>query len=158
MDDAEARGGAELGPVGGGAKPLEVGAQELVARGARVHERVGHDGRGVRHAHASVERVLHVLEQQQVRRLVEVEVVERDADGPRAAEDGHHLVVLLRELRALRRGGGAVGGVRSGRGTADLGQLGLHTLHERLHPQRHLTVLPRAWRVRRASGYKGGRT
>lgn len=44
VDDAEAGSRRELGPVGGPCEPLEVVSQELVARRATVHERVGDDG------------------------------------------------------------------------------------------------------------------
>ena len=58
VDHSDRCGGREGGPVLGASEPLEVGAQEDVDGGAHVHDGVGHDGRVVRHAVASLELLL----------------------------------------------------------------------------------------------------
>ena len=84
--DAETGGGRELGPVGGTRQPVEVVAQELIARRAAVHERVADDGgrvtNGVAHG------VLDRLEHEHVRVVVLDEELHLHADGDLAVEDG----------------------------------------------------------------------
>jgi len=62
VDDAQAGGRAELGPVGRAREPVHALAQERVHGRAGVHDRVGEDDRRVAHAVAHLHRALHVLQ------------------------------------------------------------------------------------------------
>lgn len=105
VDHAQAGSGRELGPVGGPGQPLEVVAQELVAGGAAVHERVGDDGGGV--ADRVADRLLGLLEDEHVGVVVADEELQVEGDGHLATQDGGQLfdaLLVLLLVFSLREG------------------------------------------------------
>eukprot|EP00754_Rhynchopus_humris_P031391 Rhum_TRINITY_DN15333_c5_g3::Rhum_TRINITY_DN15333_c5_g3_i1::g.152412::m.152412 len=102
VDDARARRGGELGPVGRRADPLRVVLRELVLRSAAEHDGVGHDGGGLRDGVLlRVDRLLHLVHCLDGAVAVRVEELELQLGAGCARQDRRKAAVVLRHLGSL---------------------------------------------------------
>mmetsp|Transcript_18050 Transcript_18050/g.63407 ORF Transcript_18050/g.63407 Transcript_18050/m.63407 type:complete len:827 (+) Transcript_18050:555-3035(+) len=87
VDDPKGSRGAELGPIRGLCKPLQVLAQEDVTGCAALHEPMGDHSAVVRDRVLAVDRILDGLQEQEVRAVVPVQELQMQVDGSSSAQD-----------------------------------------------------------------------
>lgn len=99
VDDTKRGDGRKFGPVVGAAKPFEVVAEELIDRGASVHESMGADGGVVENRDdvAGLDGRFGVLQDGQVSLVVAEQKLHVEANGETARKDVLNLFDLGRD-------------------------------------------------------------